>query len=927
MKPNLSLCISLVFAIHIGCAPKSNHASSQSDVKAPDRIESAFSVLDSTAIESIENNLSTLSTDDNYNLKITKAALDKEFLLTASLIPQAYAPTSSGLRARVVVFKRYGKSVFLLEATQGHVVTHDLPSQLILAEIPVLNETESELVLDFNKGMQKVFVEGAWWASDFDGKSYVGDVLSAIAIEASHSFIQAAKVNPEKNRLEIRQIAQLNIFGIFHPNVETRYYLEPYRPNLQYQSKETSNFKHVGYFETPPVLETTSGRSTVRVTKWDDKNPIKYYVSANTPKEYVEAVKEGILYWNKAFGPKLSAEVAPEGVTAPDPDYNLVQWVPWDEAGFAYADALMDPRTGEIKHSQIYMTSAFSFWSKVRARRLLRTLRQDKTEPAKLASELGDMLDSPQKTDLAKTLRNGLALSFLQPARLCYMELQERLAQAVETLLATGADDAALLRVSQDYVRIVVAHEVGHTLGLRHNFAGNLAANVTMKEGEQLFSDYLLKGTAVPIEKTVLSSVMEYATFQDDILAGSQFKDIKEAFSYDKAAIGWGYLNRELDRSTAPLFCTDSHLRQYADCQVFDSGAKPIAFLSGTLAKFLTELPHGVVETFMMAKAPPDPRDAIPVDEVNLHPQANAQLVGQIIRAELSWLRKGKRLLSLERRLPFVGPLNEEEVEKSIWNLVKSELEELGGVDRVLFGLLPLDLKSAPEPKGVDLPPLPLVQKAKERLNVYLEREDVKNFVGADGKVHSFTTEEIKIILERTNQFFEELDEKILDETLNALAEAKYELEYAVEETLVEEGVNAAIEQKLQDVAEAVILAKDDKIMGVNIKLGNHSPTVLVTNYKYSNETRMRATKILSASLGPVADWGADARNAVADKLKADLQSMLGNDVGMIKPTDIQRQYRQWFTEQMGLVSALGGGSPTAATTPQLKLLVPAVVK
>jgi predicted Zn-dependent protease len=32
------------------------------------------------------------------------------------------------------------------------------------------------------------------------------------------------------------------------------------------------------------------------------------------------------------------------------------------------------------------------------------------------------------------------------------------------------------LRASQDYVREVVAHEVGHVLGLRHNFAGSVSA-------------------------------------------------------------------------------------------------------------------------------------------------------------------------------------------------------------------------------------------------------------------------------------------------------------------------------------------------------------------------------------------------------------------------------------------------------------------
>ena len=53
---------------------------------------------------------------------------------------------------------------------------------------------------------------------------------------------------------------------------------------------------------------------------------------------------DGILYWNHAFGKDIvEAKKAPAGVTAPDADYNVIQWVPWDNAGFAYADDLMDP--------------------------------------------------------------------------------------------------------------------------------------------------------------------------------------------------------------------------------------------------------------------------------------------------------------------------------------------------------------------------------------------------------------------------------------------------------------------------------------------------------------------------------------------------------------------------------------------------------
>jgi hypothetical protein len=105
--------------------------------------------------------------------------------------------------------------------------------------------------------------------------------------------------------------------------------------------------------------------------------PVQFYYSANTPKDYVEAVKDGILYWNRAFGTNVvRVEKAPEGVTAPDATRNIVQWVPWDRAGVAYADLLLDPRTGESRHGQAYMTSVFAVSGKASARRALRAMQE-----------------------------------------------------------------------------------------------------------------------------------------------------------------------------------------------------------------------------------------------------------------------------------------------------------------------------------------------------------------------------------------------------------------------------------------------------------------------------------------------------------------------------------------------------------------------
>ncbi len=94
-------------------------------------------------------------------------------------------------------------------------------------------------------------------------------------------------------------------------------------------------------------------------------------------------MKDGILYWNLAFGKEIvQAKKAPDGVTAPDAEYNIIQWVPWDNAGFAYADDLMDPLTGQSEHGQAYITSVFAFGGRAQARILLRSM-EEMAEPKK----------------------------------------------------------------------------------------------------------------------------------------------------------------------------------------------------------------------------------------------------------------------------------------------------------------------------------------------------------------------------------------------------------------------------------------------------------------------------------------------------------------------------------------------------------------
>ncbi len=122
-----------------------------------------------------------------------------------------------------------------------------------------------------------------------------------------------------------------------------------------------------------------------------------------------------------------------------------------------------------------------------------------------------------------------------------------------------------------------VAHEVGHILGLRHNFAGSLAATLTSKELDDWFKAYL---TGQPLDaytnKLASSSMMEYTVFKGAVFTGWRMRTFKEPLPHDRAAIRWGYYDSEEARTNKMLFATDEDTMRYGDVRTFDYGPDPV---------------------------------------------------------------------------------------------------------------------------------------------------------------------------------------------------------------------------------------------------------------------------------------------------------------------------------------------------------------
>lgn len=146
--------------------------------------------------------------------------------------------------------------------------------------------------------------------------------------------------------------------------------------------------------------------------------PIIYYVDRGAPEPIRSALIEGASWWNEAFeaaGFKNAFQVKllPEGVDPLDVRYNVIQWVHRATRGWSYGSAVIDPRTGEIIKGHVSLGSL--------------RIRQD-------------ML---------------IATGLLGPYEGDDQEITE-------------VKEMALARLRQ-----LSAHEVGHTLGMAHNFAAS----------------------------------------------------------------------------------------------------------------------------------------------------------------------------------------------------------------------------------------------------------------------------------------------------------------------------------------------------------------------------------------------------------------------------------------------------------------------
>ncbi len=202
------------------------------------------------------------------------------------------------------------------------------------------------------------------------------------------------------------------------------------------------------------------------------------------------------------------------------------------------------------------------------------------------------------------------------------------MAHGLQELLASDElTDEAVLRAAQDYVREVVAHEVGHILGLRHNFAGSLGATLTAKELERLVQSVSARQAARRLhEQTRLDFGHGIHRVQrrrlhrlaDAHAANSRCRTTARRF----AGAILTAARRARTRCCLPRTRTR---RTTATCGRLITGRNPSSAPTTKRAQLIDLLPNNLIETFIRARAPQNPHDRIPLEQVNLNYTARGQ--------------------------------------------------------------------------------------------------------------------------------------------------------------------------------------------------------------------------------------------------------------------------------------------------------------
>ncbi|MFB2923681.1 zinc-dependent metalloprotease [Aerosakkonema funiforme] len=280
------------------------------------------------------------------------------------------------------------------------------------------------------------------------------------------------------------------------------------------------------------------------------KQPIVFWIENTVPLEYRDAIREGVLMWNKAFekaGFKDAIQVRqmPDDAkwNPADVRYNTIRWLNSLDGAFARGPSRVNPLTGQILDADIIVDAGLVRSRKQEFRALIQSNQSETNSFLANLINNGSLCTHSSSNPEAEMQKKTFLSSLARDNDLCYgVESANQLAMGSVALSLLNEEKPSHEKIKEyvhQFVRSLIAHEVGHTLGLRHNFRGS-----TFLKPEEL------NNTDITRSKGMSSSVMDYLPVNlapPDAQQGDYFTNI--VGPYDEWAIEYGY---KISGATAP---------------------------------------------------------------------------------------------------------------------------------------------------------------------------------------------------------------------------------------------------------------------------------------------------------------------------------------------------------------------------------------
>jgi hypothetical protein len=345
-------------------------------------------------------------------------------------------------RTRLVRFERYGNRVLLVEPnlkfradtadTAEQRAVNQAFAQSVLAGFEITSPQDAQVTIDITPLLVSDITRISTLVSELEQGSYEIDATRSSVDTASirnfplNTLIPAVITfkgsKPGQFIRDVTPTPDSLTVRVMHQFVQLPD--DGYRPRAFHPR---SGYFELAYRDYAAPLGDSMERRLIYRHRLNPGTTLVYYVDNGTPEPIRSALLEGASWWADAFAeagyPGLfKVEVLPEGADPLDARYNVIQWVHRATRGWSYGFSISDPRTGEIIKGHVSLGSL--------------RVRQDQMIAEALTAPFGAQGDQGK-----------------------------------------AAQGMALARLRQ-----LAAHEVGHTLGIDHNFAASYSGDASVMD-------------------------------------------------------------------------------------------------------------------------------------------------------------------------------------------------------------------------------------------------------------------------------------------------------------------------------------------------------------------------------------------------------------------------------------------------------------